>query len=36
MLNITASVYANENGLDNLLLNDTKNVVEAIQGNILC
>ncbi len=35
MLNITASVYANENGLDNcLLLNDAKNVVEAIQGNI--
>jgi branched-chain amino acid aminotransferase len=35
MLNITASVYAHENGLDNcLLLNDTKNVVEAIQGNI--
>jgi branched-chain amino acid aminotransferase len=35
MLNITASVFANENGLDNcLLLNDTKNVVEAIQGNI--
>jgi branched-chain amino acid aminotransferase len=35
-LNITASVYANENGLDNcLLLNDAKNVVEAIQG-ILC
>lgn len=35
MLNITASVFAHENGLDNcLLLNDTKNVVEAIQGNI--
>lgn len=35
MLNITASIYAQENGLDNcLLLNDTKNVVEAIQGNI--
>lgn len=35
MLNITASIYAHENGLDNcLLLNDSKNVVEAIQGNI--
>ncbi|MFT5964397.1 MAG: branched-chain amino acid aminotransferase [Flavobacterium sp.] len=35
MLNITASIYANENGFDNcLLLNDSKNVVEAIQGNI--
>ena len=35
MLNITASIFASENGLDNcLLLNDSKNVVEAIQGNI--
>lgn len=35
ILNITASIFADENGLDNcLLLNDTKNVVEAIQGNI--
>ncbi len=35
MLNITASIFANENGLDNcLLLNDSKNIVEAIQGNI--
>jgi branched-chain amino acid aminotransferase len=35
MLNITASIFANENGLDNcLLLNDSKNVVEAIQGNV--
>jgi branched-chain amino acid aminotransferase len=35
MLNITASIFANENGFDNcLLLNDSKNVVEAIQGNI--
>jgi branched-chain amino acid aminotransferase len=35
MLNITASIFANENGLDNcLLLNDCKNVVEAIQGNV--
>jgi branched-chain amino acid aminotransferase len=35
MLNITASIFAHENRLDNcLLLNDSKNVVEAIQGNI--
>jgi branched-chain amino acid aminotransferase len=35
MLNITASIYASENGFDNcLLLNDSKNVVEAIQGNL--
>jgi branched-chain amino acid aminotransferase len=35
MLNITASIYASENGFDNcLLLNDGKNVVEAIQGNL--
>ena len=35
ILNTTASIYAHENGLDNcLLLNDTKNVVEAIQGNL--
>ncbi|MFV8466698.1 aminotransferase class IV [Flavobacterium sp. LB1P62] len=35
ILNITASIYANENGLDNcILLNDSKNVVEALQGNI--
>ncbi|GIZ09465.1 aminotransferase class IV [Flavobacterium sp. UMI-01] len=35
MLNTTASIYASENGLDNcLLLNDSKNVVEAIQGNV--
>ena len=34
-LNITASIYASENGLDNcLLLNDSKNVVEALQGNV--
>jgi branched-chain amino acid aminotransferase len=33
MLNITASIYASENGFDNcLLLNDSKNVVEAIKG----
>jgi branched-chain amino acid aminotransferase len=35
MLNITASIFASENGYDNcLLLNDSKNVVEAIQGNL--
>lgn len=35
ILNVTASIFANENDLDNcLLLNDSKNVVEAIQGNI--
>lgn len=35
MLHITAAVYAEENGYANcLLLNDEKNVVEAIQGNV--
>lgn len=35
IINITASIFANENGLDNcLLLNDSKSVVEALQGNI--
>jgi branched-chain amino acid aminotransferase len=35
IINITASIYANENGLDNcLLLNDGKNIIEALQGNI--
>lgn len=35
IINITASIYANENGLDNcLLINDAKNVVEALQGNL--
>ncbi len=35
LINITASIYANENGLDNcLLINDAKNVVEALQGNL--
>ena len=34
IINVTASIYANENGLDNcILLNDSKNVVEALQGN---
>jgi branched-chain amino acid aminotransferase len=35
LLNITASIYASENDLDNcLLLNDSKNVIEALQGNV--
>ncbi len=35
IINITASIFANENGLDNcLLLNDGKNVIEALQGNL--
>nr|WP_315256640.1 aminotransferase class IV [uncultured Flavobacterium sp.] len=35
LINVMGSIYANENGLDNcILLNDSKNVVEALQGNI--
>ena len=35
IINITGSIFANENGLDNcLLLNDSKNVIEALQGNL--
>ena len=35
LINITGSIFADENGLDNcLLLNDGKNVIEALQGNI--
>lgn len=35
VVNVTASIYANENGLDNcILLNESKNVVEVLQGNI--
>lgn len=35
MIQISGSIFANENGYDNcLLLNDDKNVVEALQGNI--
>lgn len=35
MVHIIGSIYANENGLHNcLLLNDDKNVVEALQGNL--
>lgn len=35
IIQVTASVFANENDLDScIMLNDTKNVVEAISGNI--
>ena len=35
IINITGSIFANENGLDNcLLLNDSKNVIEVLQGNL--
>lgn len=35
LLNITASIFASENDLDNcLLINESKNVVEALQGNL--
>lgn len=35
MINVTGSIFANENGLANcLLVNDTKNVVEGLQGNL--
>ena len=35
LINVTGSIFADENGLDNcLLLNDSKNVIEALQGNI--
>src|SRR5690606_32292998 len=35
MLQITGSIFAKENGYDNcLVLNDEKNVVEALQSNI--
>jgi branched-chain amino acid aminotransferase len=35
IINVTGSIFANENGLDNcLLLNDGKNVIEALQGNV--
>lgn len=35
MINVTASIYANENDLDNcILINDAKNVVEGLQGNL--
>lgn len=35
IIQITGSIFASENGFDNcLLLNDEKNVVEALQGNL--
>lgn len=35
IVQITGSIFANENGLDNcLLINDDKNVIEALQGNL--
>ncbi len=35
LLNVTASIFANENALQNcLLINDSKNITEAIQGNL--
>jgi branched-chain amino acid aminotransferase len=35
MINVTGSIFAQENGLDNcILLNDAKNVVEVLQGNL--
>ncbi|MFH7018150.1 aminotransferase class IV [Flavobacterium sp. FlaQc-47] len=35
LINVTGSIFAHENGLANcLLVNDTKNVVEALQGNL--
>ncbi len=35
IINITGSIFAQENGLNNcILLNDKKNVVEALQGNL--
>jgi len=35
MINVTGSIFADENGLDNcLILNDDKNVIEALNGNL--
>ncbi|MES2544418.1 MAG: aminotransferase class IV [Bacteroidota bacterium] len=35
IINITGSVFTHENGLDNcFLLNDSKNVIEVLQGNV--
>lgn len=35
LVNVTGSIFAHENGYENcLLINDTKNVVEALNGNI--
>lgn len=35
MINVTGSIFADENGLANcLLINDSKNVIEGLQGNL--
>jgi branched-chain amino acid aminotransferase len=35
LINVTGSIFAHENGLDNcILVNDAKNVVEVLQGNL--
>ncbi|CAD0005270.1 aminotransferase class IV [Flavobacterium chungangense] len=35
LINVTGSIFAHENSLENcILLNDTKNVVEVLQGNL--
>lgn len=35
IIHVTASIYADENGFDNcIILNDSKNVVEVLQGNL--
>ena len=35
LINITGSIFAKENGFDNcLLMNDAKNIVEALNGNV--
>ena len=35
LINVTGSIFAHENGLHNcILVNDTKNVVEVLQGNL--
>jgi len=35
LINVTASIFASENGYDNcLLMNDSKNVIEAVNGNL--
>jgi branched-chain amino acid aminotransferase len=35
LVNITGSIFASENGFDNcLIMNDSKNVIEALNGNI--
>ena len=35
IINVTASIFAKENSLDNcLLINENKNIIEALQGNL--